>query len=1125
MQGEAGYYRHPTIHGDSIAFACEDDLWCVAAAGGVARRLTASPGATSFPAYSPDGAWIAYTGRDEGPSEVYVMEAEGGPARRLTWHGAMSQVVGWRPDGRAVLYASDWRQPFHGYFHLYSVPLAGGAPEELKLGPVRAISLEPAPGRGVVIGRNTGDPARWKRYRGGTAGALWIDRAGTGEFAPLLRLPGNLAGPMWIGGRIYFLSDHEGFGNLYSCTPTGRDLRRHTHHEDFYVRFPATDGSRIVYQAGGDLYLHDVAPDRTKKLDVATQSPRSQSTRKFVSASRYQESFDLHPAGHSIAVVARGGVYTMGLWEGAAKRLGPASAVRHRLATWLADGQRLVAVSDEGGEDGLVVIRAADGEVEKRIDGDVGRPVELVAAPAGADWVALANQRQEVIVVDLASGRVAVVERSKYARIEGLAWSPDGRWLAYGFPDSLRTISLHLCDVTHGKISAITRSEFRDIGPAFDPEGKYLYFISWRTFDPVYDSHYFDLGFPRGARPYLIPLQRDLASPFAESTRALRAPGAPAATPEGAQKSEGDGKDGKDPAGAAAKPGEGAPALVSIDLEGIADRVVAFPVPEGRYGRILGARGRVLFSSYPIEGSLDAAWIETEPKAAGILLAYDFTQDKAETVLEGITDFQLSKDAKALAIRAGNRIRVVPAAWKAEGRGERNGGPGRESGWLDLERLRVSVVPSEEWRQMFREAWRLQRDQFWTSDMSGIDWVAVYERYLPLVDRVASRAEFSDLMWELQGELGTSHCYELGGDYRPEPAWYQGRLGADIVFDRRRGAWRIARIPRGDSWDERYSSPLAAPGLNIREGDEILAVAGQAVDSRISPDERLVHYAGQHVELTIRAAGTTAPGRGAGRRGAAAGVRTVTVKTLAAETALRYRAWVEANRARVHAATGGRVGYVHVPDMGARGYSEFHRAFLHEVYRDGLIVDVRWNGGGHVSQLILEKLLRRRIGYDPNRWGQPYPYPIDSPAGPIVALTNEYAGSDGDIFSHSFKLYGLGPLIGKRTWGGVVGIWPRHMLVDGTVTTQPEFASWFEDVGWGVENYGTDPDIEVEIRPQDHAAGKDPQLERGLVEIARLLRRKPPKLPTFGNRPLRRPGRLGPPAVPGTTGAGRRRRG
>jgi tricorn protease len=1088
MPSEAGYYRHPTIHGDTIVFVCEEDLWSVPAAGGVARRLTANPGTISFPSFSPDGSKIAFTGRDDGPPEVYVMDSLGGAPRRLTWLGQMCQVAGWNRAGTAVLFSSDWRQPFMNYSHLYAIPADGGSPNALRFGPAKSITLEPE-GKGVVIGRNSGDPARWKRYRGGTAGTLWIDRTGEGSFTQLVKLRGNLASPMWIGSRIYFLSDHEGCGNLYSCTPTGRDLRRHTDHEDFYVRYPNTDGRRIAYHAGADLYTFDPATGVAAKVSVAFHSTRSQRNRKFVSGARAFESFALHPKGQAITSVHRGAVFAMNNWEGAATKLAGADGARFRLAQWMPDGKRVVAITDAPGEEAIAILSVERPGERKIIQGDFGRALEIAIAPTGPERLALTNQRQELILVDLKTGKRIQVEKSPFRRIEGLAWSPDGRWLAYSFPCARRASRIHILDATTGKVTPATRPDFFDEAPAFDPEGKYLYFISTRIFDPVHDALFFDLGFPKGSQPFLLPLRRDTVSPFPSATRPARAPGTNGLHPAAKEKPE---------------PPRG-PYKVEIDFDGIEDRVVAFPVPEGRYLGVLGARGRVFFSSMPIEGTLDATLYEAgEPAARARLEAWDLEAAKLETVHEKINGFTVSHDTKVLAIRSGNKVRVLPSTYKVEQK--QNGDmPGRESGWLDMDRVRVGIVPGDEWTQMFREAWRLQRDQFWTPDMAGIDWPGVHDRYLPLVRRVATRAEFSDLMWEMQGELGTSHCYEMGGDYRPEPTWYQGFLGADIEFDPRTASWRIVRIPRGDSWRERANSPLAAPGLNLAPGDEILEVAGQPVDRDVSPYERLTNLAGQDVRLTVRSGRAVPAKRGKAtpdRR------RSIVVRTLSSEYMLRYRNWVETNRRKVHESTNGRVGYIHIPNMGPFGFSEFHRYFSSEVDHEGLVIDVRWNGGGNVSQLLLQKLLRKRVGYDANRYGPPESYPSDAPMGAMVALTNEYAGSDGDIFSHCFKLYGLGPLIGKRTWGGVVGIWPRHSLVDGAITTQPEFAFWFNDVGWGVENYGTDPDIEVEIRPQDHAAGQDPQLDRGIGEILKILKKNPPRLPDFKDKPRRTPPRL-----------------
>jgi tricorn protease len=1068
MAGAPGYYRHPTIHGDTVVFVSEDDLWSVGVEGGEARRLTASPGTITFPRFSPDGRQVAFTARDEGHPEAYAMESGGGLLRRLTWMGSLTQVVGWTPDGAKVIVASDFQRPFTADMHLHTTD--GHRTEPMRLGVARAIDFQPG-GAGVVLGRNTYDPARWKRYRGGSAGTLWIDRTGDGEFSKLLDLDGNVASPMWIGRRVYFISDHEGVGNVYSCTPTGRRLERHTNHGDFYARFASTDGRRIVYHAGADLWLYDTRTGEGRRLDVTVPGSRSQRNRKFISPGAYVERIALHPAGHSVAVTARGDIAAMALWEGPPSSFGGGSRVRHRLASWLPDGKRIVATTDENGDEDLIVFSENESTVVKV---DMGRADSLTVAPAGADRVIVTNQRQEVLMVDLGKGEVTRVHHSPFDRIAGTAWSTDGRWVAFSAFTGPRTASLFLYDTETSKVTRVTRPDFADLYPSFDPQGKYLYFISMRVYDPVYDSLYFDLGFPKGMRPHLVTLSAADPSPFSAATRTPRRPGDPNGGPDdGGQK-----KDAKDPT------------PVTVDLLGIEDRVVAFPVPEGRYERVVGAEHRALFSSRPVEGSLGVAWSDTEREPKGKLEAYDFTQDKVETLMEGISSFSVSADGKTVAVRVGKKLRVVPVAFK-----ESNGKPpevGRESGWVDLDRIRIEIDPGLEWTQMFREAWRLQRDQFWRPDMSGVDWDRVAKRYLPLLDRVGSRAEFSDLMWEAQGELGTSHAYELGGDYRPEPAWLLGFLGADIAFDGR--SWRITGIPHGDSWLAEARSPLSAPGVDAQTGDRIVAVEGRAIDADTSPYSLLVDRAGRPVTLTLRR----------GRRRP----HTVVVEALRDEFGLRYRDWVEANRERIHTETNGAVGYVHIPDMGPRGYAEFHRYYGAEVSHDGLIIDVRNNRGGHVSQLLLEKLVRRRIGYDITRYGQPQSYPADAPMGPMVALTDEHSGSDGDIFSHSFKLFGLGPLIGKRTWGGVIGIFPRHALVDGTITTQPEFSFWFEDVGWGVENYGTDPDIEVEVTPQDHAAGRDPQLDRGIAEVMRIIEERRPGVPVFTEPPTRRLPRL-----------------
>jgi tricorn protease len=1025
------------------------------------------------------------------------------------------------------------------------------------------------PKGGLVIGRNIGDPARWKRYRGGTAGQLWIDEevnnlqdADSFNFHPLIELSGDLASPVWLSlddeaiGRIYFLSDHEGIGNLYSCLPSGEDLRCHTHHTDFYARNAASDGRRIVYHAGADLYLFDPLENVSTRIPVDFHSPQTQRNRKFVRAGKYLTDWELHPQGEAMALSARGKVFTFANWEGAVHQHGEPHGTRYRLPHWLNDGERLIAVTDARGEDNFVILHtdkmdatalaienlpelAASYHLSHFLpELDTGRP-EAIAVNPKKDHIVFSNHRYELLFLDLETHELRKIDQGKAAPIAGFDWSPDGNWVAYSVSISLHVMVLKLWHAESGETFQLTEPLLRDVAPSFDPQGRYLYFLSYRHFDPVYDDLQFDLNFPQGMKPYLITLRKDLPSPFIPQPKTSEANNkADKNNRKPDKEAEAHKQDADNEEAEAKNNGE-----FTIDLPGITQRIVAFPVSEGRYGRVLGIKAKqgsddkVLYSRYPVEGALNRSWRSGgKPPAKGVLWAYKFEEQQEEVLISGITDFKISRDGTKLIYRAGNHLRVLKAGEKPKS----NGKPSRESGWIDLGRVKVSVMPGEEWRQMFREAWRLQRDHFWTPDMSQVDWETVLDRYLPLVDRVSSRAEFSDLLWEMQGELGTSHAYELGGDYRPIPKYTQGLLAADFVYDEARGAWRITHIVQGDPSDsehprnKRPDSPLNAPGVNVKVGDYVLAVNGYRLGC-ISPPEdgpptdisspgsALVNLAGHEVTLTVLRVNDSDPNGDNGPSGCSHGppgvssdraqpstIFTVTVEALADETPARYREWVEANRRYVHEVTDGRVGYVHIPDMMARGYAEFHRGYLAEVDREGLIVDVRFNSGGHVSPLILEKLSRRRIGYHVSRWGQvPTPYPPESVMGPIACLTNEHAGSDGDIFCHGFKMLGLGPLIGKRTWGGVVGIWARHALVDGTITTQPEFSHWFFDVGWGVENYGTDPDIEVDNTPQDYAQAavtgrpRDAQLARAIAEVQKLLAENPPERPTFGDKPSR----------------------
>ncbi len=1036
----SGYYRFPNVNREKVIFVCEDDIWSVHMNGGVPERLTSNLGEITYPFLSPDGNWIAFVGREEGNPEVYVMPSFGGQEKRLTYLGSSNCVIaGWRND--RIIFATNYNQPFKRILELWEIKMNGNDLKKLPYTYARNISFGK---NGVVIGRNTADPATWKRYKGGRAGEIWIDRFGNDEFIKLIDLKSNLASPMWIGNRIYFISDHEGIGNIYSCYPDGTDLKKHTDHKYFYARNASTDGKNIVYQCEGDIHFLNIEKNLSLKLEIDYPGSRVQTNRKFVDSAKFLEDYSPSFDGKFLSLNSRGKSFSFANWSGAVIHHGKADEVRYRLTRWLSDERRLVFTSDEGGEDHIEILDLDDPQNPKKLDLDSGRPYDIKVSPK-KDEIVFSNHRDELIWVDLTTYKSKVIDKNEYFFIEGFDWSPDGRWIAYACNVNRTQGIIKIYDTETGEIHEITKPVLKDIMPVFDLAGRYLYILSLRVFNPVYDKMNFALGFPKGMKPYLITLRKDIPSPFIPKA-------------EGFKKAE---------------KKEEEISKILIDFDGIKDRIIPFPVEESIYTNLAAAKNKVFYSVIPVEGAISDDIFGQEVPNKAVIKAFNLEENEEKTFLEGITNFKISQDGTAMIVRVKNKLRVV----STESEPLKDEKVGRKSGWLDLSRVKISINPISEWKQMLKEAWRLQKDYFWREDMNGIEWEKILDKYYPLVERVSSRSEFSDLLWELQGELGTSHAYELGGDYRPRPDYKMGFLGADMVYDPKSDAYKISHILNGDTWDE-YAPPLKALGTDVKEGDTLLAINGQSVSKENYPSKLLVNLANQEVQLKIKSGDE---------------IKEISVKAISDETPLRYREWVEKNRDYVHKVTNEKVGYIHIPDMMAVGYAEFHRSFLAELDREGIIVDVRFNSGGEVSSLLLEKLARKRIGYDSTRWMGSQPYPSDSPYGSIVAITNEHAGSDGDIFSHAFKLMKLGKLIGRRTWGGVIGIWPRNWLADGTLTTQPEMSFWFKDVGWGVENYGTDPDIEVDIKPQDRE--EDPQLDRAIEEVIKAIKNQPPIKP------------------------------
>lgn len=1062
MSDDHAYCLHPTLHGDTVVFSAEGNLWSVPVTGGDARRLTSSTARHTFPRFSPDGRSIAFSSADEGPASVHVMPAAGGEARRLSFLASADQVAGWTPDGAAIVFRTNATQGTRAT-HLATVPVDGGPVTTLPYGRADAIAFHPDGDR-IALGRHGQDPAWWKRYSGGRAGRIWLGSQSEGTFERLPGGPRTDACPMWIDGRLWFLSDQDGMGDLWCAEADGSDRRRVTSHETFFARWPTEHEGRIVYSAGGALWLLDTCVDdpRPVEIPVTVRGHSLASTRRFVPAARHLEELDLSSDGSRLALTARGAAASMPCWHGAPV-VTSLRSTRFRLAHHLGDDGALVAVADHDGEEHVVVVPAegaggsADGlRVLTRLD---RRARSLHPSPDGR-FVVVLDQARGMLVLDAESGDRVFEEDEGNLWRRHAVWSPCSTWLAFTRTPDWSEDELHLLDTEGWHVHPVGTPEFSDFAPSWDPAGRFLAFLSNRHCTPFYDATDFDIGFPVTTRAYLVMLREGERVPFASDVEV------PESAPERVTE------------------------RIQIDVGGLAGRVVALPFPVGNYEDTLATTGGVAVLQAPLVGVIEQNQEAAKgaDSAARSIQFLSFAERKTEQLADGVSGWRASADGKRWLLRQGKALRVVDAGSKVEAP-KGDAPPSPKSGKIDLGRVSLDVHPRDEYRQIYLEAWRLQRDHFYDAELVQVDWEACRDRYLPVLDRVRTRDELTDLLWELQGELGTSHAYAMGGDVSRARNVSAGMLGCDWEFDAEHGRYRIARVHAGDVWSENEHSPLAEPGRTVAAGEYVLAIDGRPLTADTSPGELLLDRVGKPVTLSVA---SDADGSDA---------RQVIVHPIANEDFLRYRSWVAANAEYVRRRTDGRVGYLHIPNMGLDGAREFARGFRWQVDRfDGLVVDNRFNGGGHLSSVFLSKLSRDVIGWCQSRWGEARTYPSHSPRGPIAVLTNENAGSDGDIFSQAVKSSGLGPLIGMRTWGGVVGIDQAKPLIDGGMTTQPEYAFWFPETGWSVENHGVEPDIVVDRTPGDAAADRDPQLDRGIDEVLARLEDSV-QAPEFGPRP------------------------
>ena len=1118
---EARLMRFPDIYKDKVAFSYGGDLWLASTSGGVARRITSHPGRELFPKFSPDGKWIAFTGQYDGNFNVYVMPAEGGQPKQLTFYqgsaqqlsdrmGIHDEVLTWTPDSKHIVFLSR-RDAWSGWMKRpFMIGIEGGLPEPLPIDQGGLLSYSPD-GTKIAYNMIFRNFRQWKRYTGGMAQSITVYDLKNNRSFDLPHTEYSDTFPMWHQNSIYFTSDRgrEHHLNLYRYDLDSKQIEQLTHFEDWDVMWPSLGPEAIIFENAGYLYTYDFQSRQPKKLTIYLSADREEAMKHWESVGKLVTDFDIAPDGKRAVFAARGAVFTVPAKEGSIRNLTHTPGIRDRRVAWSPDGRWIAYVSDRSGEDEIYISpQDGLGKEQQVTFGYKGFKFDPVWSPDSKN-LAWADKDLNLWWVSLTAKKPVKVDHGEYGEITNYSWSPDSKWLAYDKGQENQYSVVYVYSLTEDKTRAVTSAMTNSHQPVFDPEGKYLYYLSDRDFNEVLGNVDIEFANPKTTRMYVVTLRKDEPSPFGvqsdetevkkaePSPESIRPGGTSADDPQG---DEGQKSAEKEPAAGREKEkkkdkdkdkDKEKPVEVKIDFDGIEDRVVAVPTEPAVFSTFAAAKGFLYYATTPIHGLSGPL-----PGEEATVHAYDLKERKEKTVIEGVERFALSFDGSKLLYEAeggGKRDAHTYGIIDAKPAGE----PKKVGdGALSLSGLRAEIDPPEEWKEMFQEVWRQERDYFYEPAMNGVDWEKMRQKYLALLPYVSDRYSLTYILGEMIGELSNSHTYVGGGDYPDLHAVNVGLVGADFRLDPSSGMYRIQKIYPGENWDSSLRSPLTEPGVKVNEGDYLLAVNGRPLRAPANPYQLLVNTANEVVTLTVNS------------KPAEDGARNVQVKPINDEYNLHELAWIESNRRRVDRASGGKVGYVYLPDMGAPGLNQFVKQYFPQIRKQGLIIDVRYNGGGFVDELIFERLRRILAGMDSARNWTSGTVPANVFHGSMVCLTNHYAASDGDIFSYTFKYYKLGPLIGERTWGGVRGIRGMMPLLDGGYITRPEFSRYDLNSHWIIENHGVQPDIVVENRPEDVVSGKDPQLERAIQEVMRAIQEnpkplpaRPPDLPPYPNGP------------------------
>jgi tricorn protease len=1074
---ETRLMRYPDVSRDHIIFTYAGDLWIVPRAGGQARRLTSNRGEEIFPKFSPDGKQIAFTGDYDGNVDVYVMPSDGGEPRRLTYHPAADNVLGWTPDGRKILFRSNRFSQPPDITRLFLISPEGGNPEMLPV-PRASLSSFSPDGERIAYLPTSQDFRTWKRYRGGWKPPIGIYDLKKNTYQELPNTTGMDLFPMWHGDTIYFINDGDGVMNLYRYDLNTKKTGKLTNFTEYDVKWPSLGPDAIVFENGGYLYTFDLATQRATQLHMTVAGDDVEARPEIRSVANEIRGAAISPSGSRAVFEARGDIFTVPAEHGSPRDITMTPGTHEQNPSWSPDGKWIAYLSDKTGEFELY-IRPQMGGDETRItnDGNEYRygPVWSPDSKKLLYW----DKSLRLWYVDVDQKQPVKVDQDEHQQIADGSWSPDSKWIAYSKTGLNMQNSLYIYSLDQKKAFHVTNGFYDDENPVFDPEGKYLFFISTRFYYPsqgIFEQHfnYYDA---RGI--FALTLQANEPSPFAPQSdeekpaEAAKSDEKPAAKPADNSGQETD--KSKDQ-----KTEDKTPKPIQIDVEGLGDRIVQVPVPAGLYDSLSVRKGKLFYVSIPQE-----AREAGNPGAGGrprqTLHVYDLKAREDKVLLDGISEYDLDLDGGKLLYHSGEIWGITDAT------------PGKAKvgdGHLDTASMQTLVDPSAEWSEMLHEAWRIERDFYWDPNMGGLDWPKIEKRYAALLPYVKHRTDLSYLLGEMIAELSTSHTYVEGGQTPSITRIGVGLLGADFTVDQ--GYYRIQRIFPGENWNPQTRSPLTEPGLKVKEGDYLISVDGVPVHT----DREIYAYfqglAAQTVTLRVN------------DKPSADGAWDVVVRPVASEAQLRYVDWVESRRKIVEQATGGRIGYMHVPDTSIAGVIMFDKYLNAQVGKEGIIVDERYNHGGSIPDFYTEKLQRQLLAVLSRRGAEDEPWPVQAIYGPKVMIVNELAGSGGDCFPWFFQHEKIGPIVGTRTWGGLIGYSRQIPMMDGGSVTAPEFAFWTPDNGghWIVENHGVDPDYVVDQRPDLVVNGHDPQLEKA-IELAMDALKKTPPLPKRPAYPIK----------------------